>query len=69
MLTEYHVHGVGAWNSTIEDGELTLQSVRYVISSTTRMNHGCQKHAVCYYRKITRSLQAVEACKTFCRLQ
>lgn len=53
MLTKNSVNrGVGG-ERTVEYTELSLQSLRYVVASSTRMYHGAQELDVYYDREIS----------------
>lgn len=41
--TEYLVNGGVGGKGTVEDGELPLQTLRYVVTASSRLDHGCQK--------------------------
>lgn len=50
--TEYFVDGCIRWQCTIENGELPLEALWYVIPTSTRMDHSSNKLHISYISKV-----------------
>ena len=59
-LTKYLVYRRIRRQGTVEDGELTLDSFRNIIPSSSRMNHGGDELNVYNVRELARLLQIVK---------
>lgn len=57
---ENFVNGIVGWKSAVEDVEMSLQPLGDVISSTTRMDHGCNQLYVYDVGELSRLLQVIE---------
>lgn len=58
---EYFINGGVGWKCAVDDGEMSLQSLRDVVPTPSRMNHGCHHLNVHDVRELSWLFKVVEA--------